>query len=62
MSNTQQTQQDKPIFCYECRTSNSWVRNPLWDNNYEVEWVCRVCGHKTWRPINQPTIKNPEKP
>jgi hypothetical protein len=40
----------KPIFCYECRSRNSFKVNPDYPlKDYQTEWVCK-CGHKTWRP------------
>lgn len=52
MNNILNKPPDAPIFCYECRSRDSFKVNddyPL--KNYQTEWVCRICGHKTWRPV-----------
>lgn len=42
-----------PIFCRECRSRNTFERNPDKDikaesgQAYMLSWKCRICGHTT---------------
>jgi hypothetical protein len=48
--NGEQRPDDMPIFCYECRSRYSFKVNLNYIlKDYQTEWVCKVCGHKTWR-------------
>jgi len=48
----------KPVYCRECKSRDSWERNPKKDIvgaetgkvMFEA-WVCKVCGHKTIYPV-----------
>lgn len=42
-----------PVFCRDCRSRDSWEREPEKDIYGESgkllwkRWICRVCGHRT---------------
>ena len=46
------------VYCKDCQSRNSWVRNPVRDikdingKSIEYGYKCTVCGHTTLRPAN----------
>ena len=49
----------EPIFCPDCKTHNTFERNPKKDIYFEggtlgwKSYVCRLCGYKTIVPIKE---------
>lgn len=49
----------KPIFCKECNSPNTFVRNP--DGDWKTEsgivvekcWICVKCHRQTWYPTKE---------
>jgi hypothetical protein len=52
-----------PIFCGDCRTANTWERDPAHDQLlesgkiFELAYKCRVCGSRTLQPADNDTKK-----
>ena len=52
-------QVDILVYCKDCQSRNSWVRNPARDikdiNGKPIEYgyKCAVCGHTTLRPADK---------
>jgi len=53
---------DNLVYCKDCQSRNSWVRNPARDikdiNGKPIEYGyrCAVCGHTTLRPANKSDV------
>ena len=53
----------KPVYCKNCQSRDTWIRNPLMDVVGTVSgkvlweaWNCKKCGNKTVCPVGDSDV------